>query len=119
MRGTWGKFLLSWLTHRVDIILPGGTTNFGEPANGTRMSQVPCFIDGSTTRTATEGSQDRTVDFEVLFDREIPVDLQAQFVNGRDRAGNVVLESARAVRIDTTDHPDLGVLVQSVLAVRN
>ena len=119
MKGSWEKFLIRWLCHKVDVSRPGGVNTYGEPVPGERLNQVPCLIDGSRTRVPTDGSQDRVVDYSLTFHREIAIDLQTAFENGRDADGNVLLEKARAVRIDPTMHPDLGELARTVSAVRN
>lgn len=119
MPGRWQKFVRRWLTHRVDVIRIAGNATFGaEPAPGTRLPQVPCFIDGSRSRTPTEGSLDQSVDFSVAFPHEVDIAINDTLQNGRDRDGRTILAEGRVVRLDPTVHPDFGELVRTALVVR-
>ena len=115
----WAGLTRRWLVHSIDVMARIGNDAYGEPVDGPRAAQVPCFIDGTRARVQTEGSLDRRADFEVVFPTEIGVELNDTLQNGRDRTGRVLLDEGKVVRIDPNNHPELGELVRTAYVVRH
>lgn len=115
----WRALIRRWLTHRADVSLVAGTTEFAEPVPGPVHSQVPCYCTRARARVQTEGSLTERPDFEVVFDPEFPLTINATLTNVRNRQGVVLMERGRVTRIDPLEHVDLGDLVMTALVVVN
>lgn len=106
------------LLHTITIIPTGARNRYGEPADGTPVTGVACFIDGSHARVLNDRGEQVQANFSVIFLPTVSIAVGYKVQDGVDVNGYSLLPAGRIVSVEAYNHYEEGQLAQEAYIVR-
>jgi len=108
------------LRHRVDHHPTIALSPYGEPTFSPTSTELFCFIAGAKERpiSLSPAGEVVTADWKLFLKADAAVSTGDLFKNGRTVQGELLLETARVVRVKPLAHPASGLIGKVAYAVR-
>lgn len=106
------------LLHKITVIPIGAINRYGERAQGTPITNVPCYIDGRITRMVNDQGQQVQSDFSILFLPTADLGINYVVTSGVDAEGYSLLPAGKIIAVEDYNHPSEGQIAREAYVVR-
>lgn len=108
----------SKLLHKITIIPIASKNRYGETGDGTPVTDVPCYIDGSIARVLNDHGEQVQANFSILFLPTADIGVGYKVQDGVDASGYSLLPAGKIITVEEYNHYEEGQLAREAYVLR-